>query len=165
VADAFLAGDDPNWPTGSEQNLWIGRSSGGNENRSIYRFSLGMIPQGSTITSATLMVWLSSSIHTATITVHPLLQPWNEATVNGANYGNPAFFDQAIAGSFIASGDGGYKLVDVKDLVAAWVSGVRPNFGVGLTEPPIGTHHTFSSESPSMGVRPKLNVCYFACGQ
>ena len=163
VADALLSGDAPGWATGTEQNLWTGESEGDHENRAIYRFDLSPVPAGAVVTSATFEIWLSYNPVSATISAHRILLPWSEATVSANTFAAAGSIDPAIVGSLQAAGSG-YKAMDVKSVVSGWVSGATPNHGLVLTEPLTAEHHTFSSES-SVGLRPKLQVCYVGCGQ
>ncbi len=159
VEDALLSGDHPTWAAGPWQDLWVGESSAGNENRSIMRWDLSGIPAGAHIESAVARVYLSWNANPLEIAAHPALAPWTETTVTFSTYVKPGAWDTSPFLHFFAGGPG-TKELDVTALVADWVSGALPNRGLVLAEPKHDKHLIFSSESSKSHMRPRLEVCY-----
>lgn len=157
VHDTFLSGDYPTWAPGSDASIYIGESSGGNENVALYGFDLSPLPAGAVVTQADLHVHVSWSEDSGIIEAHRVTAPWSEATASAASFDAAANVDPAIEDAFSGYG-GGDKSANLTSLVAGWVSGAVPDHGVALREGP-GHHHTYGSES-SAWARPYLVVCY-----
>lgn len=158
VADTFLSGDYPFWAPGSESSLWTGRSGGGNENTSLFRFDLDFLPASARVVSATLTVLVSWNDQNNLVHVHRVLAPWSEATAKSSTFGAPGDIAPAPETGFFA-GDVGFKSADITDLARGWVSGAIPNHGIALVEPPVNSHLFWSSEA-SLSARPALGLCY-----
>ncbi|MBK8258962.1 MAG: right-handed parallel beta-helix repeat-containing protein [Polyangiaceae bacterium] len=161
VEDAFLSGDYPTWVTGVSFGSWTGLSGGGNINRSLWKFDLTSIPVGSTVTSATMGVYVSWNANYNLVTVHKVLVPWAENTVSGQSFGGTSGWDFTALGNFQGGGVG-MKTIDLTTLAAQWVLGTTPNHGVLFDEPPIENHYYFTSEAGAANLRPKLDICYIA---
>lgn len=159
VEDALISGDHPTWAAGPYEGLWVGKSSAGNENRSIVRWDLSGIPANAKVRSAVAQLNVSWNTSAMEIAAHPALAAWNETTIKASTYVKPGAWDTSPFLHFFAGGPG-YKSLDVTALVSDWVSGVLPNRGVVLTEPKFDSHLIFSSESTKATSRPRLTVCY-----
>lgn len=157
VHDAFLSGDYPYWATGGDYEMYIGQSSGGNENRILVSFDLDFLPSTAIVTSATFMLFVGWPPVDTTIRAHEVLVPWEEATVKTATF-PPGGYALESAGS-MQTGSLGFRFMDVTGLVKSWVSGAKSNHGMLLEETPVQWHNAYSSES-GMGTRPALAVCY-----
>ena len=158
VFDTFLSGDHPTWAPGTSSDLWIGGSSGGNENRTLFGFDLSPVPAGSTVTEASFHFRVSWNQSNGQIGVHRVLVPWSEATATSTN------FD--VAGGIVPSPEMtfpgivfGWRSLDFTSLVSGWVGGAFPNHGVLMQEDPAHKHLVFGSEASSAS-RPYLVVCY-----
>ena len=147
VQDTFLSGDYPGWAPGDDDNLYIGGSSGGNENHALYNFDFSPIPADGVIVSADFHVHISWSEDDHEIEVHKLLLPWTELGARSSNYDVALGIDPTIVDSFPAGNGGGWRTADVTGLVSGWKSGSLAANGFALTEDPAHHHHSYSSES------------------
>lgn len=159
VEDALISGDYPTWAAGPWEGLWVGKSSAGNENRSIVRWDLSGIPANAQVRSAVAQLNVSWNTSAMEIAAHPALAAWSETTIKASTYVKPGAWDTSPFLHFFAGGPG-YKVLDVTALASDWLSGALPNRGVVLTEPKYDSHLIFSSESTKATSRPRLTVCY-----
>jgi len=159
VRDLFLSGDSATYKTGTEQNIYMGVSSGGNLNTPLYGFDLSPVPSDATVTSAAFKTYISWNADNNLVFAHRVLAPWSEADTSASTF-DLADIDPIAEGSFLAGGVG-FKSVNLTSLVDGWVNGTIPNHGIALQESPVSSHHSFSSEV-SAGLRPYLDVCYTA---
>ncbi len=158
VHDTFLSGDYPTWAPGSDTSVFIGGSSGGNENVALYGFDLSPLPAGAVVTQANLHLQVSWNEDDGIIEAHRVTAPWSEGTATTASFDVAANVDPAIEDAF-SGYDVGDKNANLTSLVAGWVSGAVPNHGVALREGLGHHHHTYGSEA-SAWARPYLVVCY-----
>jgi hypothetical protein len=157
VADAFI-GPGEVWNYGADPYLYTGAWRGF-EKRSLLRFDLSSIPSSAEVQSATFTidedwVWSSNDVE-----AHVVLVGWDEATVTWATFGDAAFSDPAIAGTFSSSGPGAHTM-GLAGPVQEWVSGAVTNHGIVLAEDVAGQSKFHSSEYSNVAARPKLDVCY-----
>ncbi len=95
------------------------------------RFDLSSLPPLSpdaSVLKATLRLWVSSVTRAGQIDIAPVLEPWDEATLNGA--GAPAAGPPAASFTVAASDRSRYLTVDVTKLVRNWVDGSLKNDGI-----------------------------------
>ena len=158
VYDTFLSGDAPNYAPGAESSIWMGASSGGSLNRALFGFDLSPVPAGATVTHARFNLTVSYNESSDPVFLNRVMVPWSEGTADTANFPFLTGVDQTSLSTFSGWGQ---KSMDITPLVAAWVNGSTPNYGIMLQEAPSGSHLAWSSES-SVSNRPYLQVCYLA---
>ena len=155
VQDSDISPSYGNWAAGSYPYLW----TGGDNHHSLIKFDLSAIPANATVVSAKITLYQQWSSQYSTVTGHQIVQPWSEATVSWANFGNPANWTAAPVASFPTT-DVGYRELDVTTLAGDWVSGEAPNNGVLIKEPQ-GMKHAFGgSEWSTISKRPSMIICY-----
>lgn len=114
------------------------------------------IPLGTTLASATLMVYITSE-HDQDVTVHRITAAWDEHTVTFGNFGGA--FDPTVIASFTADAQG-WKSIDVTGLVSDWLDGTYDDFGFLLQQGSNAFTEYASSEHLNSDLWPKLEVCY-----
>ncbi|HEY0469378.1 MAG TPA: DNRLRE domain-containing protein, partial [Polyangiaceae bacterium] len=137
----------------------------------LLRFEIGSIPRSAVITKATLQLFANGEAGDGTIRVHRVTAPWAEADVTYASF-KQSFASEPVAALRIERRTT-QKSVDVASVVASWVSGAKPNYGLELDTGP--DHHAkcdrpgdddrdptlfVSSEDVAAARRPALEVCY-----
>jgi hypothetical protein len=142
---------------GAGASVFVGNNSQGNARRALLAFDLSSIPAGSTVTGATLTMYMAQSqAPTQSVTVHRVLAGWGEGTSNsGPSGGNGTDatpgdatwlhrefdtllwasaggdFDATVRAATVVGGVGSYSWSGagmVAD-VQAWVDGALPNDG------------------------------------
>jgi hypothetical protein len=115
------------------------------------------IPPDAVIDSATFSIYVSDALGGHTVYGHRITAPWTEYGVTWLNFGGA--YDAAVEGSFVADGTG-WRTMDVTSLVAGWINGDYPNYGLYLEQGE--TRYTIyrSSEFGVVADRPKLDICY-----
>jgi hypothetical protein len=140
----------------------------------LVQFRLDELPREARIESALLQLWCTGSIHVAPGGAAPFevvrpLSPWDENVViysSKPNISGPKLaWDIPRCGTAGAPGHApGWREVEIKDLVSAWLDGRLANYGVqiGLRAVPAGHLFTFvSKEGASPGAPgPQLRVSY-----
>jgi uncharacterized repeat protein (TIGR02543 family) len=153
--------------------IWEGRPTEGNftlydfrtglwrsdETRALLHFGLGFLPEGAVIQSATLGLDQASPGTGETVNIHRITEAWSEGGPTWDSFaGN---YDPFTWASFVSIG--GDIIVDVTNLVAAWVSGTQPNYGMMLINlDTTAVDRYISSEYSRLDMRPWLEVCYIA---
>jgi len=165
VEDATLWQSASIWNDGANERISTGTSAAGGYSRSLIRFDLGAVPAGATVVSADLTLMQNyKNGASASIDVLRVTGGWSEGTVTWDNFAGAV--DPSPVASFTAVGNGGFgaRTVDVRDLAQDWVSGAAANHGVAIDSPTDTTRSEFrSSESPALGERPALSLCYTTC--
>jgi hypothetical protein len=130
----------------------------GYERRTLLQFDLSGIPAGAGIQSAAVTITRGQTpAAAATLEVRRVTAAWDEATTSWQSFASA--FDPTLITSF--PNTTATFVFDVKPLVSAWVQGTSPNYGMLLTDPaPVIFTNMWSSEYPTVGQRPKLDVCY-----
>ena len=195
VADATLieSVDTTQYALGAAYNIYCGRvgtNGSGMLRRALLRFDLSAIPAGSTVTSASLKVYMSqTNTTTQATTLHRMLQSWGEgasfafggagtspepgdATWSNRFYpGQPwttpggTFVETATQTKSIGSA-GAYVFASNASMVAdvqSWIASPATNFGWVMrgNETTLGTAKRFESrESGDPTRRPLLTVVY-----
>lgn len=80
----FIRGDSPTWNSGARDQILIGRNNGGM--RGLIEFDLGQVPSGSTITAASLNLWIAATgtgTSLNTLKLHELLSTFTEGSGDG----------------------------------------------------------------------------------
>lgn len=170
VADADIDVDYGDWASGGYPFLWTGFSP--HAHRTLTKFDVSFIPQGSTIVSADASWFSLWNEDHQIVRAHRVVQPWDEATVTWPNFGADTNFDAAVLGSFDAYGLG-QKTVDLTVMYQDVVSCGGPDHGVILESdvPPdaLDVAHTYPASEASSN-RPRLEICWIApchagCGE
>lgn len=175
VADACVIQNAPTTNAGSTIDMWVGRDEDETNMgvlRSLVRFDVSSIPAGSTITSATLRVYLAGywdyRNRRRTVTSYRLGGSWAEGSVNWNNC--PASAESYGSVDTISDGVWKYYDLDITTLVQAWVSGAYSNYGLMLRGPEISgaessTRVFLTREEGETGeFRPQLVINYTAGG-
>ncbi|MFC1534614.1 SdrD B-like domain-containing protein [Thermodesulfobacteriota bacterium] len=115
------------------------------------------IPEGATITSATLFISVRDSSGSGPeVNVHRINEEWFET---GVTWDTKPDFVSLIVDSFVA--DVGWCSANVTALVQDWVDGTSPNYGFLLEQDsPIYIYYN-SSESADASIRPRLEISYY----
>lgn len=142
VADACVVQNSPSFNAGNTVDMWVGRDEDDSNMgvlRSLVQFDVSSIPAGTTITSATLRVYLVGywdyRNRWRTVTSYRLAGAWQETTVNWNNC--PAYAETYGSVDTISNGVWQYYDLDVTALAQAWISGAYPNYGLMLRGPEI----------------------------
>src|SRR4051812_20451470 len=155
--DAELRRDAGDTNFGGRDTAQVGIPQPPNERRSLFYFDTSSIPNGSTISSATVTMKGGNAAF-GTIDVHTVLASWAENAVTWNSFGG-AFSPSPTTTFTDAAFSAGKTTFDIKPLVQAWVGGT-PNYGMLLkkdasTPTSVATFKTRESSSP-----PELDVCY-----
>lgn len=158
IEDTCLSESAPTWPAGGYPMEWTGDSGG--RHRTLLRADLSSLPEGATILSAELGVYTTWNEDPSPVAVHRVIAPWSEATATWASFSSPSTYDPAAVATFAAAGPG-FNGIDVTALAKGWLDGSIPNDGVLLEEDAHpGVHAYIGSETDSVSLRPRLDVCY-----
>jgi fructose-1,6-bisphosphatase I len=174
--DAYIKQDKPDERRGGDSELRV-KSESGKLNRALLRFDLSGIPAGSTITSATLSLWVKE-VRDGNISIraHKLTNSWNEAQVTWKARNKAANLLWTTQGGDYQTAilDSQTLLKDTKNVwaswnlttaVADWYANPATNYGVILEAPvstPKGEAKFKSSDDGTAAQRPKLEVCFSA---
>jgi len=156
VADGYIwsAVPDTSYNTDS---LYTGLVDSG-ETRSLIRFSLDFLPEGAVVQSALFGVQESGAGSGETVTIYRITEPWSEGEPTWDSFANN--YDDSVAwGSFVANGPGVLG-ADITGLVAAWVDGKVPNYGLLLKNSSGQAPDQYVSSDAESTYRPGLLVCY-----
>ena len=155
VSDTRLRQDTPTTAYGSVATLVTGNQI---TNRVVLlRFDLTPIPAGAIITSADVTLNEVVNQGPTTVSVHPVTNVWNEATVTWNSFSNGYTASSITSFSNGGAGHTGPISFSMASMVQAWVTGSTNN-GIALLAP---TNNTWSSsEAATAAQRPSLAVCY-----
>ncbi|XXT14845.1 DNRLRE domain-containing protein [Sorangium sp. So ce429] len=155
VADTSVWAAYPDYNEGDAPYVHSGTSHGFTKH-ALFRFELGSIPLGATVTSATFVTAVVSS-GTQPVRAHRVTAPWDEATVTWRSFASS--HAPEVEGTATGA-PSGTSAMDMTALVQAWVDGAHPNHGV-LMEEDGGARTAFrSSEHHAASQRPRIEVCY-----
>jgi hypothetical protein len=157
VADATIANNvtTPGWNTGTL------KVAPGVE--SLLRFDVSSIPASATINSATLSLTTTTAFSGEKIFIKPASASWSESTVTYASFNQQIL--NRVMGQLVPIAANTVQTVNLNTAgVQAWVNGSIANNGVVLEIydlPAQWKDSVFvSSESATVSLRPKLDVCY-----
>src|ERR1041385_684650 len=184
TADTYLNINSTNYSTNDSLHLYTWPDNA-IANAILMKFDLSSIPPGSTISSATLNLYLidsdPSSDPTYTVTVHKIINKnpdlsgatgytydgVNGWTPNGCCFNGiplaqadigPAADTKSIDKTF------GYKQWNVTSIIQEWFANSGTNFGLLVNSDPSKLRDRWrsfgSSQNPTVGVRPFLTVIY-----
>ena len=155
VADTYVAASQPDQNFGHAPSMAIGGQS-----NAYLRFNLGNIPPNSTVTKATLRLYVDGFLTPGQFDVYEIDQPWNEflTTWNNApplgasaTGNNPVHIALPNNTTFI--------LVDITDLVQQWVNGTVTNNGIAIAlTTSYGSFTLESKENTETSHEPELEV-------
>ncbi len=140
VADATILQGLASTNFGSTRDMWAGyehcSGSSNGVTRSLVKFDLSAIPQGTQIAQATLSLYHANYCdignRTHSVTTYRIANNWSESSVN---WNNQPSLGEPFGSASITSGAWGRYTFDVTTLVQAWVNGTRPNYGVMVRGP------------------------------
>ncbi len=170
--NTFVSGGLSATNFGTLNLLLIDSSAGGNDNHAALRFGsiigagAAQIPAGSTVSSATLDLWIwdgtvaDMSYGTLNGTWSELVETWSTFQLNGNAAGGVQL--DATEGDLIGTLPSAIATpvsIDVKTEVQAWVNGTG-NFGWGLLPNSADGCQIRSAEYATGSERPRLTVSY-----
>lgn len=135
VADTMVLAGYPTTNYGSDEDMWAGYDTwlnpDGKNARSLVRFDLSAIPAGTSISQATLWLYLRSSYDVTNtsrvMAAYRVASSWTEGDVTwntrpslGGKYGEVS----------VPHADWRWYAIDVTDLVRSWLSGQYSNYGI-----------------------------------
>ncbi|WP_437907034.1 DNRLRE domain-containing protein [Sorangium sp. So ce327] len=158
VQDSFVEGPTTGWAYGAYPYL-ITSASAVQPATAVLAYDLSFIPEGSSVTSATLSLSYAWKPAGSVVTVHRVNGAWEESTLHGGGFSG---YGPAVEASLatLAQTDA-FVTADLTSLVQGWVDGAQPNHGVALVDESNRTDFR-ASEYPDAARRPKLDVCYHA---
>lgn len=158
-ADTFVSSSTAKTNYGSSIALVVGSGT-----TSYVRFNLAGIPAGSSISKATLRLYVDAVAKNGTFDVYQLNSSWAENTLT---YNTPP----PPLGTSVTNGTGvsitsaswnQFLLIDITALAQGWVNGTIPNNGVALalTSASKGSFSFDSKESLLTGNGPELEIAF-----
>lgn len=160
--DAFIRASSPDSNFGYLPDIEVRPDNGANR-RGLVRFDLSSIPQGISVTSATLYLYEKDRKLDQVTFIYKVTTPWNE---NSVTWNYPWLipggdFDNSHAyASFPPIQSNCMLTIDLTSLVQEWING-SPNYGFLLYS--TGPNHILrysSKENIAIGEHPKLHVSY-----
>ena len=129
----------------------------GGKDESLLSFDLSSIPEGSTVDSATLRLYVNGSAGDGPVNIHAATAAWSEGTVTYQSFNQQ--YAGAISGAIQPQSANALKSADVSGLVTSWLTGAQQNFGMLLED--AGKKKTiFVSSDGAAAYAPSLEVCY-----
>lgn len=165
VVDAYVTNEETNRNFGADGYIFFGRSDYGYIYRSLLKFDVSSIPSNAIVTYAGLDLYQNGNIqqYANTFAAYNITQDWDEL---GVTWNNQPNYDPATE-SGAQTYDGttvGWRTFTITNIVAAWVNGTKPNYGVMLkatNENAFGGSSYIASENTSYPQnRPKLVITY-----
>ena len=159
-ADAYVDSGKPNDNYGSAANLYVSLyGSPANIQKTLARFSLAAIPAEATIDDARFELYLNSASGLSTVNLGLGRNgiEWKEDTVLFSN--RPACLPLSTAAT-VGTTVGWYGW-DATALIAQWVQGSMPNYGVCVGGPGSGSLYMRRFTSREGGIAPRLVVKYY----
>jgi len=159
LADSYTSTANPTANYGAAATL----SVSGARDTAYIQFNLASIPAGSTISKATLKLFVNSVTTPGSFNVDYVNGTWSESTIT---YSLAPALGTTIAGSvpITLADKNQYILIDVTSAVQAWLSGSEPNDGIALVAN--GNFHANfdSKENAATAHPPELDVVFTAGG-
>jgi hypothetical protein len=127
-------------------------------NNAYIQFNLGDLPTGSTVSKATLRLFVNALVTSGSFDVYQLNKSWSESTLTHNNA--PALGVSATGGHPVAvSKVNQFVLVDITSLVQGWQNGTIANNGIALaTTTSKGSFSFDSKESIFTSHQPELEI-------
>lgn len=169
--DAYIRGDLPSY-NGNVDPMLVGLSGSGDNMSILLQFNISSIPSGSTVTNATLSIYVngsSASPTTLPTEIHRITESWNETVVNWTS-GESSTLWSTQGGAYSSdienqtniTTDEGWFNFTITALVQGWVNTTYTNNGLILISDGVTNDYKkiYSSDSTDSTVRPKLSVDY-----
>ncbi len=159
-ADTYVDSGKPSTNYGSAANLYVSLyGSPVNIQQTLAQFSLAAIPSGATIDEARFELYLNSAsgLSVVNLGLGRNLALWKEDEVV---FSNRPGCPPAGASANVGTTTGWYGW-DATTLVAQWVQGSMPNYGVCVTGPGSGSLYMRRFTSREGGTAPRLVVKYY----
>lgn len=172
--DSYIKQDKKDERRGGDSELRV-KTENGKLNRTLLRFDVSGIPAGSTISSATLSLWVKEVRDgNVTINAHKLTNSWNEPQVTwkardkaanqnwsteGGDY-NAVVIDSE---AFVKDVKNYWATWNLTSAVTDWLNTPATNYGVILESPvtsPKNETKFKSSDDGTAAQRPMLEICY-----
>jgi hypothetical protein len=158
-SDAFTNSSTPTTNYGANVLLDVS----GATDISYIQFNLASIPSGSTVSHATLKLYVNAVSKAGSFNVDFVNGTWAESTIT-SNL-SPALgstIDSSVA--VTAAQKNQYILVDVTSALQAWLSGTQPNDGIALVANGSFTASFDSKENTTTSHPPELDVVFAGGG-
>jgi murein DD-endopeptidase MepM/ murein hydrolase activator NlpD len=135
VADAMVLAGYPTTNYGSAEDMWAGYDTwlnpDGRNARGLVRFDLSVIPSGTSISQATLWLYLCRSYDvpdvSRVIVAYRVASSWTEG---GVTWNTRPSLGGMYGGVSVPHADWRWYTIDVTDLVRSWVNGQYSNYGI-----------------------------------
>ncbi|MCK6546007.1 DNRLRE domain-containing protein [Myxococcota bacterium] len=156
--DVTLSGLEPDHNT-NYPSLQVLRTSHGNSKYPVIYFDTSGIPDGAHVVRAQLQLFQTVKLPSL-ITMHFVLRPWRELQVTYSSFAGA--YDPTVISTHDARLEENDTIIrfEATTAVRAWVDGERPNYGILLTAPTIGTTRFGATERTATGRRPLMYVDY-----
>ncbi|KAA3665017.1 MAG: hypothetical protein DWQ04_02745 [Chloroflexi bacterium] len=172
IADATILQGYSSHNFGDTSDMWTGYDEHldpyGKVARGLVKFDIAALPANTTITKATLRVYLVGSWDypdtERTITAHRVTGNWSESNLTWNN--KPGYISSAYDSESIGEDDFGWHNFDITSLVSAWHNNTYTNHGFMLRGPEVsGFDASWRSFSTREGpYPPQLVVEYVPVG-
>ncbi|MEM5776578.1 MAG: DNRLRE domain-containing protein, partial [Anaerolineaceae bacterium] len=160
-ADTYIDGGNPATNYGAANRFFV-RPDNNADERGLLRFDLSDIPNGATVTSATLYLYGSNTANNQVISIYSVTTAWTETGATWQSWTTPGgdFDNRTAYAAFIPTQVNCSAAIDLTGLVQEWVDGSLPNHGMLLFA--TGSNHAFSfstkEDSTSLERAPHLEV-------
>ena len=126
--------------------------------------NLTALPAGAVLQSATFSIYANyvgqPGDPTPEVFIHRVTADWMESSVTWNNFGGSGSYDPAVIASFFPAA-AGWQSEDITGLVAAWLDGTYPNYGILIRQDNDRSTGYFSSEyEGNPARRPILVIAY-----
>ncbi len=159
--DSWVNQASQNGNYGSDTSIYV-QARNLQARRLLVQFDLSSIPLNSTINSATLELYATSTTGSNTIELHRITSSWSEGSVT---WESQPSFDSSATSTLSGINSTGWKVWDVKSLIEGYLSGTFTNCGFLLkSQTETGAQlisTTFASrENSNTSQRPVLRINY-----
>lgn len=160
TADAWVASNTPTTNYGTNTAMWAGSTSAVRHQFVSFDLASASIPAGSTITSASLAVWVisRSASPLPTVNLHSITSAWSEGSVVWNT--QPTYGTSVLA--TVPQVGGATSVTVPTATVQGWLDTPSSNLGIALESDAGGAWQAASSEAVTVSQRPALTVCYVA---
>ena len=111
----------PTQVNGATTSLFVRNSGGGGERHTFLQIDLSTLPTGVPVSQGSLRVYVSAVADPGPIEIHPVLGPWDEASLSAAN---APPIGPSVGSAIVSIADqGDFLTVDSTPLVQGWLDG------------------------------------------